>query len=44
MKNAALDAVKGVIGEEELEKRGLSAEEIKAREDSVRSVVREFNL
>ena len=37
MKSAALGAVKGVIGQEEIERRGLSAEEIKAREDSVRS-------
>ena len=39
LKSAALGAVKGVIGQE-LEKRGLSAEEIKAREDGVCSVIK----
>ena len=40
MKTAALGAVKGVIGQEELERRGLTDEEIKAREESVRTVIR----
>ena len=40
MKKAGIGALKGVIGEEEeLERRGLSAEEIKAREEGVCSVI-----
>ena len=40
MKEAAIAASKGVIGQEELERRGLTDEEIKAREESVRTVIR----
>ena len=40
MKNAGMGAVKGVIGQEKLETRGLSDEEIKAREESVRTVIK----
>ena len=40
MKNIALAASKGVIGQEELERRSLTDEEMKAREESVRIVIK----
>ena len=40
MREAAIAASKGVIGQEELERRGLTDEEMKAREESVRIVIR----
>ena len=40
LKEGAIAASKGLIGQEELERRGLTDEEIKAREESVRTVIR----
>ena len=40
MKEGAIAASKGLIGREELERRGLTDEEIKAREESVRTVIK----